>query len=1158
MQGWLVLMVGLAYIGLLFGVAWWGDRRAERAGAGGRSPVLYALTIGVYCTSWTFFGSVGRAAGAGFDFLSIYVGPILVLMLGWPLLVKMVRIAKGQNIVSIADFIAARYGKSQAVAALVTVIAVVGIVPYIALQLKAVTTSYQVLTELPAGSADAPFWRDTSYWVSVAMAVFAILFGVRHIHASEHHRGLMLAIAFESIVKLLAFLAVGVFVTYGLFDGFGDLWRRAAAEPTVSGVLAFDATRPNFWATAFVAAFAILCLPRQFHVAVVENRDPADIKTAAWMFPLYLVVINLFVMPLALAGLLIFGNQQVDADTFVVTLPLAHGRADLALVAFVGGLSAGTSMVIVAAVALSTMVCNDVVMPLLLRIGWLRLAERGDLSGLVLGIRRGAIGVVLLLAYAYHRTIAEAYPLAAIGMLSFVAAAQFAPAMLIGLFWRGGSRAGALAGLAAGFAVWVYTLLLPSFVPAGVVDPAFLAAGPFGLAELRPQALLGWAGFDPVTHAVLWSLSLNVAAYVAVSLLSRQSQVERVQANAFVSAAGPAGSNSQPVRSLTTIADLAGLASRFVGYERTQAAFRAYAARRKVSLGNLEAVFATHADLDALRFTERLLAGAIGAASARVVMATSLEGGALSRDAAMAMLDEASEAIKFNRELLQATLENVSQGICVFDANFRVATWNRRFLELNALPDELVRVGTPLAELVRFNAARGEYVVGGEIETLLSRSRDGQPRVDVYERRRPDGTVLEVQTNPMPDGGFVATFTDVTERNRAAAALREANEGLERRVEERTRELQRAKGEAERANLSKTRFLAAASHDLLQPLNAARLFTSALAEKKHHALVDKVDASLRSVEHLLGALLDVSKLDAGAVKPERGVFPLDELLSTLEVEFAALAREQGLTLRVVHAKAMVDSDPRMLRRILQNFLANAIRYTDSGRVLLGCRRSGRHLRIEVWDTGAGIPEDKQSAIFQEFHRLPGNDRGREKGLGLGLAIVDRIARMLHHRIAVRSTVGRGSCFSVEVPVAVGAARPAAERKRRTKAGDLGGARVLCLDNEPAILEGMRVLLEGWSCQVLTAADLPAAEAALNGTRPDAILADFHLDEGESGLEALDRLQARYPEPVPAVLVTADRSEELRNAAASRDYAVLYKPVKPAALRALLTRILVRG
>jgi Na+/proline symporter len=455
LQGWVIVLASFLYLGVLFGIAWYADHRSDHGRSLIASPLVYALSLGVYCTTWTFYGSVGRAAANGIGFLPIYLGPTLLFALGGFILYRMIRIAKANRITSIADFVASRYGKSQLLGGLVTVIAVVGVIPYIALQLKAVSNSFTILGNypeivMPAAVGAVPLFQDSALYVAMILAAFTILFGTRHLDATERHEGMVAAIAVESVVKLVAFLAVGAFVVWGMHDGVGDIFARAAAVPEVATRLnrADAPAAYGSWGTlVFLSLFAALLLPRQFQIAVVENVDATHLNRAVWLFPLYLFLINLFVLPVALAGLMHFPVGTVDADTFVLTLPMAHQQEALALFVFIGGLSAATGMVIVETIALSTMICNDLVMPLLLRVRWLGLADKADLSGLLLEIRRWAIAIILGLGYLYFRVAGEAYALVSIGLISFAAVAQFAPVVLGGIFWKGGTRDGAVAGL---------------------------------------------------------------------------------------------------------------------------------------------------------------------------------------------------------------------------------------------------------------------------------------------------------------------------------------------------------------------------------------------------------------------------------------------------------------------------------------------------------------------------------------------------------------------------------------------------------------------------------------------------------------------------------------------------------------------------------------
>ena len=569
----LVVGAAFAYLLALFAVAAWADRRA----AAGRSVIgnawVYALSIGVYCSAWTYFGSVGRAAASGVGFLPIYLGPTLAMILAWTVLRKMIRIARRWRITSIADFIASRYGKSRALAALVTLIALVGVVPYVALQLKAVASGYALLTGNQAAAGTA-WWADSTLYIALALAGFTIAFGTRHLDTTERHEGLVAAIALESLVKLAAFVAVGVFVTWGLFDGPADLSARIAAAPAVAGVLegggkpfAYDA----WFGLLLLAGLSLLFLPRQFQVMVVENVAESHLKRAAWAFPAYLLAINVFVLPIALGGLLHFGGRAANAETFVLTLPLAAGHGALALAAFVGGLSAATGMVIVEAIAVSTMVCNDLVLPLLLRRP--AFAARGHTRTL-LAIRRVVIVALLLLGYVYFHVAGEAYALVSIGLISFAAVAQFAPALLGGLYWKGGTRNGALAGLGAGAALWAYTLMLPSIAKSGWLSAAFVEQGLLGLGWLKPESLFGLSGLDNLTHSLFWSLLANIGAYVAVSLWRPPRAAEAAQALRFVDVFEREAVAQAFWRGRAEPAELQSLMGRFLGAERAAALFQ--------------------------------------------------------------------------------------------------------------------------------------------------------------------------------------------------------------------------------------------------------------------------------------------------------------------------------------------------------------------------------------------------------------------------------------------------------------------------------------------------------------------------------------------------------------------------------------------------------
>ena len=677
-----VLVAALAYLSALFAIAHWADRREAAGRSVIASPTIFALSLAVYCTTWTFYGSVGRAATLGIGFLPVYLGPTLLMLLAPLLLRKILRIAKAQRITSIADFMASRYGHSPLLGGLVALTATVGVTPYIALQLKAVAVSFDALTGGGLETTHALF-LDQGFLIAAVMALFAIVFGARQIDAAEHHPGMVAAIALESLVKLVAFLAVGIFVVWGLHGGLDNLFAAAGARPDLArlfgGDIALEGAASGMWVTTTIlSAAAMLCLPRQFQVMVIESVDERHLDRAVWLFPLYLLLINLFVLPVALSGLLTFGGR-LDPDLFVVALPLHGGIEWLALLAFLGGLSAAAGMIVVESVALSTMLCNDLVVPVLLRFRPAALARSADAAPLLLTIRRVAIVAILLFGYGYYRLAGSAYALVSIGLISFAAVAQFAPALIGGLYWRGATRRGAIAGVAAGTLVWAYTLLLPSFARSGWLPASFIADGPWSIAALRPYALFGLEGWDPLAHALFWSALANIGAYVGLSLFDRPDAAERAQAAAFVDVFEPAAAampQASPAdwRNAASVGDLARVVARFLGQQRAEQAFAGADPEEP-------------AGPERLRLAERLLAGAIGGASARVALASSVSAGAVEAAELLRMLDETSDVIAHSRqlELKTAELEHATDAL-------RAA--NDRLTELDRLKDDFLSTVT--------------------------------------------------------------------------------------------------------------------------------------------------------------------------------------------------------------------------------------------------------------------------------------------------------------------------------------------------------------------------------------------------------------------------------------------------------------------------------
>ncbi|MCY1664773.1 PAS domain-containing hybrid sensor histidine kinase/response regulator [Rhizobium sp. SL86] len=1156
LPGWIILLSACAYILLLFAVASYGDRRSKRFGVpkAGR-PVVYALSLAVYCTSWTYFGGVGLASAHGLEFLGIYIGPVLAFTIGMPLLRRIIELAKAEKLTSPADFIAARYGKNSAVALLVAIISLVGSIPYIALQLKAVSDSVAAMVDPTAygiGSGNL-YFLDLALIVTLMMACFAVIFGTRHTDATEHQDGLILAVAMESVVKLLALLTVGLAVVFLIFDGPADLWTKASDSLLVASALNYETPVARWLLLIFLSGFAIIMLPRQFHVTVVENRTQSEQKKAAWLFPLYLVAINLFVLPIAVAGLILFGGSG-NADLYVLQLPLSNALPLISLITFIGGFSAATAMVIVESVALSIMVSNDIFMPIFLR---RKLAtsggHRADFARHLLRIRRAAIFIVLMLGYGYYRSADSETGLASIGLLSFAAVAQIAPPLLGGLFWRRANARGAIAGMALGFIAWAYLLFLPSL---GGTNNSALAATILDFL-IPGTGIFSGEQADPLVNAVLLSLIINGLAFVIGSLSRNPRPVERIQAGIFVKRHLRSQFATRGWKTRVSVGDMKTAIARYLGEERMRRSFANYERNAGRTLSDEEA-----ADMALIHFSEQLLGSAIGSSSARLVLSLILQKAEDASSDTAWLLDQASEALQYNQDMLQTALSQMDQGVAVFDSSDRLAIWNRRFRNLLDLPEQVGQVGYPLSDIVGILTDRGDLAEeDGEAMIARIKTLDAPFSLALRGGER----IIEVRSNTMPDDGIVATFTDMTERVAAARALEQANETLEQRVEERTAELMRvnralaeARAAADEANLGKTRFFAAAGHDILQPLNAARLYSSSLVERlgdsDNRQLVRNIDSALESVESILGAVLDISRLDTGAMKPRVVSVPLGELLQRVETDFAPIAREKNLKFKVMPTSLSVKTDPNLLRRLVQNLVSNAIKYTISGKVLVGARRRGGEVVIDVVDSGIGIPSSKFKTVFKEFTRLDEGAR-TASGLGLGLSIVDRISRVLSHPVELASTPGRGTIFRVRMPRDAGAPRTRSPDAKGTAVPQpLSGLRVLCIDNEPQILDGMALLLTGWGCSVERADSVAAIDrmAAAGTSAPDIVIADYHLDDG-NGIEAILKLRANLGGSIPGLLITADRSAEVRGEAEKYGLGVQHKPVKPAALRAYITQ-----
>lgn len=1098
-------LLALALILILFAIA---ALVEARGGAIARRKGLrrqaYMLALGVYCSSWTVYGAVGSAVREGWAYLPIYAAPILLLLAAPRFLARLAQAVADEQATTVSDFIAARFGHDVVVARLVTVIALAGSIPYVALQLRSIGDATAIVSGRPVQGA-------VMLAAALLLALFAVLFGARRYELAGRSEGLVFAIGLDSLIKLAALAAVAGLAAALLWTHDDPRAISAGAARLAAG---FSPARLSGEVAVIflISLAAVIALPRQFYMALVEARDPGDLPAARFGLAGYLAVMALLIVPIALAGTVLVPAGH-PPDLYVLELPALAGSSAIVAAALIGGISAAASMAIVDTTALATMVSNDLVFPSVLRSA--DPDRAGAIGRRMLLVRRVAILGIMLLALVWALLVSRSSSLASIGLIAFAAMAQFTPHLVLAAQGSGRDFLAARASLFTGLVLWAYTLALPPILPTRWL--AALAGTP-----LDPVHLLGIGSATPLVHGVMWSLGANLAVHALV-------------------AARGLGAPALPrlrraPRAVSDLGDLAQLAAGFVGHERVAAALPQARKGQPV-------------DRRSARRAQDLIASVVGTSAARALVASAMAGGTMSLADVTRLLDEGGQSLRFSRQLLAATFENVVSGISVVDAGMQLVAWNTRYLEIFDYPPGLVRVGVPVADLIRHNARRGDFGPGDteyHVAKRLDHMRRGQEHA--FERQRGDGRVIKTVGGPMPGGGYVMSFTDITAEARVREELRRTLDELEQRVAERTRELSEANRRLARADREKTRFLAAASHDLLQPLHAARLFAAALdrdVDPDARRLVHRVESAIVAAEDLLRALLDISRLDAGGVTARPEPVGLAAFLSDLVESFRPLAEEKGLAMRLGPAPGHVATDPALLRSIMQNFLTNAVRYTPAGGVLIGTRRRGDEWRIDTIDTGVGIAPDQLDAVFGEFTRLGAVE---VEGLGLGLALVERLARLLGGRVDVASVPGRGSRFSLILPAgdpAVPAPPPAAAP---VPAAPSRALTVLVVDNDPRIVEASSALLAAQGHLPLGAATL--AEAMALAPRADALLADYQLDNGEDGLSVIAALRAQRP-GLPAVLITAETGTAMRQRAAAMGVAVLAKPVDPAAIARFL-------
>lgn len=1104
---WFLIAVAIAYLGVMFVVGIMGDKFLEKQQP---KPWIYSLALGVHCTTWSFFGTTAQSAQYGWAFTPTYAGAIVLFLFFYPLYQKVARLCQQHQVGSLAELIGLRFNRSTSIAAFITLISLLGVVPYTSLQLEALSNSIQFLA-IPEEDSS----QRGSLYISILMAIFAILFGVRSSNLVEKRSGLMTVIAFESVVKLLAFCAIGIYICYYLYDGILDVVTQAAQNPKTAPLLRSGDATIAYIGHMLLGFCSMFCLPRQFHINFVEVNGEKEMQKARWIFPSYLFVINLFVLPIALAASLTFQENQISGDLFILAFPASENNEIMAIVGFLGGIAAATSMIIVATLAMGIMVANNIITPYWLQRQLKNNQQQSIRPEIILFIRRSTVVLVIGISYLYYKTFGEAEPLANSGILSIALLAQFVPALILNLYWRRGNKAAFLVSTSAGILAWGLLLLWPSI--RGLSHSAAIPTD----AEL--------------SQAFIISLLMNTLIYVAWSLVSKPLVSGQTNAPKLI---------QMRTERLMEISEklLEPKAFKELVLAIENQGNNSYVSPRILGQG------------------EKALSAHLGQGGAKMILSALTDEGNSKLESLLENAEEVSQSFQFNQELLRASVQHIEQGICVIDRELNLVAWNAYYEDMFDYPTGYLQAGMNMQAILQFNADRGILGNGKQSENEITKRIELLKAGSRYKYRRyqRDGKAIEIQGSPMPGGGFVTTYSDITDLITTQNELQNAKLSLEKRVNERTAELKMANSALETANVSKSRFLAAAGHDLMQPFNAASLYASMLLDNTRGSDIEKLseglNQSLNNAEELLSALLDFSKLESGVLSTNLVQFEVNEVLGPLVAEASIMALQKGLELRYVPCSKTIKTDKKLFRRIMQNLISNAIRYTTKGKILVGAKKQGQHFSLFVIDTGPGIPKDKQQDIFQEFQQL--GTKGSRQGLGLGLTIVERMSTLLSIPIRLDSTMGKGTSFSALLKEEKAILTNAREDdiRRNESRFSLPGKTIWIIDNDNQVLSAMQNLFLSWKADVHVGID---AQPFLTGelTKPDLILIDYYLDHDQTGIEELKRINEHLGSPVPTILNTANHEDNIRQEAIDLGLYFLHKPLKQAALKRLLRKIL---